>query len=420
MWGGADVAAQTVFDEASPTMKNVLRLAIVDPDDKARETLKNMLLGMERIWLEAECSRYEFFSDVVAQTEPDIGVVALDKDPEKALQLVEQINHTLPDCDILVTSSLSDGNLILKAMRAGAKEFLSQPVQLNDLIQAIERISERPANRADGRSRGCSVIAVAGATGGVGATSLAVNLGCALAGDERNSAVLIDLDLCLGDADVCLDAIPDFTLLDIAQNATRMDFTLLKRSLTKHSTGLFLLPRPVQLDDVEEIHADDLSRLVGLLKATFSHIILDLSKSFGPLDRVALDLADHVLLVTQLDLPCLRNVVRLLMSFHEMEGMVDKVKVIVNRAGMDKGQISLKKAQETIGRDIFWQLPNDYRTMVEVRNNGVPLVEQAPKAPITQSIGQLAERLCGPHDDGDEEAVSGKSSGIGRWFNFGK
>jgi pilus assembly protein CpaE len=262
---------------------------------------------------------------------------------------------------------------------------------------------------------------VAGATGGVGSTSIAVNVGCALADDERNSAVLVDLDLCLGDADVCLDAIPDFTLLDVAQNASRMDITLLKRSLTKHSSGLYLLPRPVQLDDVDEITPDDLHRLVGLLKATFTHIILDLSKSYGPLDRLALELADHVLLITQLDLPCLRNVVRLLMSFNEKDGLADKIKVIVNRAGLDQNQIGLKKAQETIGRDIFWKIPNDYRTMVEVRNNGVPLIEQARKQPITQQIMGLAAALDGDaeqHSEEDQEAAA--KAGIGRWFNFGK
>lgn len=398
-------------------MKNVLRLAIVDPSDSARDALKSMLLGMDRVWLEAECSRYEFFADVVAQTNPDIGVVAIDSNPAKALELVAQLHEASPKCCILVLSSSTDGNLILQAMRAGAKEFLSQPIKLDDLVQALERIGSRGLGRGEQRSRGCNVIALAGATGGVGTTSLAVNLGCVLAADERNSVVLIDLDLCLGDADVCLDTIPDYTLVDVAQNASRMDFTLLKRSLTKHSSGLFLLPRPVQLDDVNLITPEDLQRVIGLLKATFTHVLIDLSKSYGTLDRVALSMSDHVLLVTQLDLPCLRNVVRLLMSFSEMNELAKKVKVVVNRAGLDSGQISLKKAQETIGRDIFWQLPNDYRVMVEVRNNGVPLLQQAPKAAITQSIGQLAQALSG-EDVADANAAEASKTGLGRWLNL--
>ena len=136
-----------------------------------------------------------------------------------------------------------------------------------------------------------------------------------------------------------------------------------------------------------------------MLKATFTHLIIDTSKSFNALDMLALGEADHVLLVTQLDLPCLRNVVRLMMSFKSTSKLDEKVKIVVNRVGYETGQISLKKAQETIGREIFWQIPNDYRVMVEVRNNGVPLVQQAPKAAITQSIGQLADALCGNADE---------------------
>ena len=384
-------------------MSNVLRLAIVDPSDPTRETLKTMLLGMDRVWLEAECSRYEFFADVVAQTHPDIGIVSLDHDVDKGLDLVAKLNETSPECSILVVSGSADGKLILRAMRGGAKEFLNQPVRLQDLLDSLERIGDRRFGRGETKARGSSVIAISGATGGVGTTSVAVNLGCALARDPKNTVALVDLDLCLGDADVFLDTIPDYTLVDVAQNVTRLDFALLKRSLTKHSSGLFLLPRPVQMEDMSLISPDDLQRVIGLLKATFTHLVLDLSKSYTPLDMVALQAANHILLVTQLDLPCLRNVVRLMMSFGNMKGVAEKVKIVVNRVGLDTGNISLKKAQDTMGRELFWQLPNDYRTMVEMRNNGVPLVEMAPKASITQAIIGLAEALTGSKSEAEEE-----------------
>ena len=163
-------------------MTNVLRLAIVDPSDAARDALKSMLLGLEMVWLEAECSRYEFFSDVVAQTHPDIGIVALDADPDKALKLVEQLAATSPRCSILVVSGSTDGSLILRAMRAGAKEFLPKPVKIEDLVGALERLSERQFGKGEGKVRGSQVIAICGATGGVGTTSLAVNLGCVAGG----------------------------------------------------------------------------------------------------------------------------------------------------------------------------------------------------------------------------------------------
>lgn len=388
-------------------------MAIVDPNDATREALKGMLLGMDMIWLEAECSRYEFFADVVAQTNPDIGLVGIDDNVDKALELVAKLKEVSPNCAVLVVSNSNDGNLILRAMRAGANEFLTQPVRIEDLLASLGRIGDRRRGPANGRTRGSQVIAVAGSVGGVGATSLAVNLGCALAADQRNSVALVDLDLSLGDADVFLDTIPDYTLVDVAQNVTRLDFALLKRSLTKHASGLYLLPRPVQLEDMALITPDDLQRVIGLLKATFTHLLLDLSKGYNALDQISLEMANDVLLVTQLDLPCLRNVVRLMMSFGEIEGLTDKVKIIVNRVGLSGGQITLKKAEETIGKEVFWQLPNDYRTMVEVRNNGVPLVEQAPKAAITQSISALAEALSGSETAQEPERVS-KKHGFGR------
>lgn len=395
-------------------MSTVFRLAIVDPNDETRESLKSMLLGMDLVWLEAECSRYEFFADVVGQTHPEIGVISIDHDEQKALQLIEQLQREAPETSILVVSSSTDGQLILKSMRAGAKEFLTQPLNVQDLVASIERIGNLRQGSGEGRSRHSKVIAVAGATGGVGTTSVAVNLGCALAADSDQTIALVDLDLALGDADVFLDTIPDYTLVDVAQNVSRLDFTLLKRSLTKHSSGLYLLPRPIQLQDTGLITPDDLHRVIGLLKATFSFLIFDLSKYYSEVDRVALESADFILMVTQLDLPCLRNVVRLLMSFEEMEGLQDKVKIVVNRVGLEQGQISLRKAEETIGREIFWRLPNDYRLMAEVRNNGVPLLEHAPRAPLSQAVLGLAQQMTG---GGEQEAAPASARG-GRWLTF--
>src|SRR3954447_20972731 len=395
-------------------MPNVLRIAVVDPKDSTRESLKSMLLGLDTVWLEAECSRYEFFGDVVGQTNPDVGFVALDSNPDKALELVESLAKTAPTCDLLVTSSSTDGNLILRTMRAGAKEFLTQPLKPEDLAAALQRVARQRGASTGGSTRGCSIIAITGATGGVGCTSLAVNLGCSLAADRQNSVVLLDLDLCLGDADVFLDTIPEYTISDVAQNISRLDLTLLKRSLTKHDTGLYLLPRPVQLEDARNITPDELSRVLALLKASFTHVIIDTSKGFTKLDMHALAEADQVLLVTQLDLPCLRNVVRLMMSFKEMGKLDERVKIIVNRVGYDSGQISLKKAKETIGREIFWQVPNEYRVMVEVRNNGVPLIQQAPKAAITQSFNQLAVAISGKSEAEGADG-SGKKAG---WRNL--
>ncbi len=147
------------------------------------------------------------------------------------------------------------------------------------------------------------------------------------------------------------------------------------------------------MEESTPINPEELRRVITLLKATFTHLIIDVSKNFGPLELAAMRASDSILLMGQLDLPCLRNVVRLLQFFDRQEGISEKVKVVINRLGLEETQISLTKAVETIGREIFWQLPNDYATMVESRNNGVPLVTQAPKSKLTKSIQQLAQSI---------------------------
>jgi pilus assembly protein CpaE len=397
-------------------MKSVVRMATVDPNDATRATLKNMLLGIDIVWLEAECSRYEFFPDVINQSQPDMALVSLDADPDKALNLIQTIRRSSPGISILCVSSSQEGSLILRAMRNGASEFLNSPLQLDDFISALDRIRQQMGGKDGDSEDGTSqVISVAGVSGGVGSTSLAINLGCVLAQNPRNSVVILDLDMTLGDADVWLDIIPDYTIQDVAENIARLDFSLLKRSLTKHECGAFLLPRPVQIETHPVITPDELRRFIALLKATFTHLIVDTSKAFGALDMAVMEISDQVLLLTQLDLSCLRNVVRLMQMFEGLDDLPDKTHIIVNRTGLEDSEISLNKALETIGREVYWQLPNDYATMVDSRNNGVPLCIHAPKAKLTKSIEALVRNMSGNGDATDGPGVVKKKK---RLFSF--
>src|SRR5205823_12311346 len=138
-------------------MKDVQRIAIVDPSDATREPLRNLLLGVESVWLEAECSRYEFFIDVARQSCPDAVVIALDADHHKALQLIQQLTAEFPHMPILAVSARGDGQSILHALRSGAKEFLTAPVVLEELLLALQRLR---ANRVTGDTNN----SVAGAT----------------------------------------------------------------------------------------------------------------------------------------------------------------------------------------------------------------------------------------------------------------
>ena len=394
-------------------MKSVLRVATVDPNEDSRNALKTLLLGIDTVWLEAECSRYEFFIDVVQQTHPDIALVNVDSDPNAAVKLISEITADAPQCDVLVVSSSQEGSLILQVMRNGAREFLNQPLQLDDFIAALDRIrGARGAASGESGMEAGKIITVAGVGGGIGSTAIAVNVAASLAQIPANSPVVIDLDLTLGDVDVWLDIIPDYTLRDVSENIGRLDYALLKRSLTRHDCGVFLLSRPVELESQDLIQPADLRRILALLKATFSHLIIDVSKSFGPLDLAAMDVSDEIFLVTQLDLSCLRNVGRIMQHLNQNNGLDSKVEIIVNRMGLEDSDISINRALETIGREVFWQLPDDYATMIGSRNNGKPLCQHAPKARLTRSMQELATHLSSDEESREEAEVTKKKKGL--------
>ncbi|OAI41734.1 pilus assembly protein CpaE [Planctomycetaceae bacterium SCGC AG-212-D15] len=368
-------------------------MAIVDPSEMTREPLRNLLLGVESVWIEAECARYEFFLDVVQQSTPDVAIIALDADQTKAMQLIAQVTAQYPEMPVLAISGRGDGQSILQALRAGAREFLTQPVVLEDMLKALRRLGDSSDSKQGSKAESM-VIAVLGSRGGVGCTSLSVNLGCTLADDKSNNVALLDLDLALGDADVALDLIPSSTLADVAQNVSRLDMQFLKRSLCTHATGLSLLPHPTNISDLGLIHEEHLQRAISLLRAAYTHLVLDLSKSFTVTDLTGMRMADVILLITQLELTSLRNTVRILLTMESEEGLTDKIRVILNRVGSEEGDISLDKAEETIGKPIYFQIPNDFKAMMGSRNAGVPLIQHAPKSKAHLAVQGLANALC--------------------------
>src|SRR4051812_39445720 len=168
------------------------RIAIVDPTESTRESLRTLLLGVDFVWLEAECARYEYFFEVIQQSMPDLAIVALDADKNKALQMIGLLSVEHPKLPILTISH--DHQALLQSLQKGAKYFLTHPVGLEDMLAALRRAlgenagTEAVAGTMARPSGSSSLVAIVGSRGGVGTTTLAVNLAATLAGDPANAA----------------------------------------------------------------------------------------------------------------------------------------------------------------------------------------------------------------------------------------
>lgn len=395
------------------------RIAIVDPTESTRESLRALLLGVDFVWLEAECARYEYFFDVIQQSMPDLAIVALDADKHRALQMIGQLSVEHPRLPILTISH--DHQALLQSLQKGAKYFLTHPVGLEDMLAALRRAlgdsdpsETTPGSDVRARPAGhAMMMAVLGSRGGVGTTSLAVNLAATLTADPNNGVGLIDLDLALGDADIALEVngIDNISIADLSRNIERLDMNFLRRAMARHEgTGLAILRHPLEINDIGGIHENHVERILNLLKISYTHLVLDLSKSLLPTDLTAMRMADLILLVGQLELSSLRNVVRLIHCLGGEEGLADKIRVVINRVGAESVEegISLKKAEEVIGKPIFWQVPNDPKAMIAARVAGAPLVQHSPKSRAQQAIVGMAQAICGkPVGTGSESKNKG-------------
>jgi pilus assembly protein CpaE len=377
----------------SSTMKDLTRIVLVDPLEESRTALQRLLGGITTVWLSEVLSSYQEATARAAELAAHLTIVVLDHDSNQAADLIQRLAAGHPEAVVLPASRSSDSGLILKAIRAGAREFLTLPAEPAELLDTIARLLRGRNDSLSPAAQGARIVTITGAAGGVGCTTLAVNLATTLAAAKEQEAILLDLDLLFGSVDAYLDIPPDHTLSHVVQNVERLDLTLLKRSLARHASGLYVLPHPVSMEEAAAIDPETLRRFFGLLRAAFSTVVIDASKGLQSSDFTAFEMSHVILVVVQLDLVCLRNTARLIALFHQYDGFAERIKLVVNRSGSFDSEISLKKAEETLKMPISWQIPNAARHFQEARIKGAPLGDVAKGSRPHQVFLEIAGSL---------------------------
>jgi pilus assembly protein CpaE len=336
------------------------------------------------------------------------------RDPQKADLLVFQIGKNAETDfnlalaalqngeaeEVFLISETADPKVLMQAMRAGVKEFFIQPLDAAEIRAALERFKERHTQDAGRRkSKNGSIISVFGSKGGVGTTTVAVNLAVSLAqGLEKKQVALLDMNTLFGEIPLFLEMAPKFHWGEITKNIERLDGQFLLNTLTPHKTGVQVLPSPAYLNGHVRPTPETMSRLLSLMKQMFDYIIIDAGQSTDDTSIKVLEVSDMLMLITILSLPCLANTNKLLRSLTDL-GYVpkEKIKVVLNRY-IKRGEISVSDAEAGIGRELFWVVPNDYDTSMSAINSGRPLINVAPGAAITKSFIELAKSLNEPQE----------------------
>ena len=293
-------------------------------------------------------------------------VVVLDlRDRSAVPASIAALKRNHPQIGIVIIASSLDPVLMLEAMRAGVTEFVTEPVTQNELIAAVDRVGARPAARDPGQ-----VVAFLGGKGGVGTTTLAVNVATAFARGAGSSTLLIDLHVSSGDAALFVGAEPRFSVADALENIQRLDDTFLRTLVGRTNFGLDLLAsseRPMAGPiDIRAVRS-----LIDCAARNYSQVVLDVPRS-DPTMLDALELVTNIVVVANQELSTLRGASRMAAALRQRYGK-DRVSVVVSRYD-HVAEIGKKEIERVMGGPVAQVFPSDYRLALNALNVGRPLV----------------------------------------------
>jgi pilus assembly protein CpaE len=341
---------------------------------------------------------------------PDAFVVDIRADASSGMAAIERIRSSSPAVAIFAIAASAEPDLILQSMRAGANEFFpwvpgGQTQASRQMEEAFQGAVRRTAARREAANAGarqpCVNHVFLGAKGGAGTTTIAVNCGVELATLTKRPTLILDLKPCLGEVALFLGVRPRFTLLDAIENLHRLDKEFLRELAAKHKSGVDIMAGSEQFDRPGAQDAGAIEELLRVLARTYEYIVIDVGNSVNACAVAALYAADTVFLVTNPDVPSIRNAQRLVDRVRQLGAGSERVKILLNRVG-DQHLIAPKQIETALGYGIHHTFSSDYRTVSTALNSGVPIA-MANNSELSAQFGAFTRQMLGMSDDAKAE-----------------
>lgn len=374
------------------------RLLLVDQSTDARFELRR-LAQKAGIDIAGESGLGTEAVSTAAELQPDVILCGVGKPPERAMQTMESLLDVLPDTPIIAYAWGQDVEGVRRAMLAGARDFITMPVDaarllesLRAVLEAQERRRERVSGETKARTRGF-VVSVFAAKGGVGKTTVSTNVGVALGLRQGQSVVLLDADDSFGDVAGMLDMPSKPGLIEFLQNIDKMDREEVADHVLKHSSGLNVLPAPPEPLKWREVRPDDLRRTIDVLARRFDVLMVDTGAMLTDNTLAVLHESDLVLWITSSDYSSINNSVLGLDAMGQLAFPRERIRVILNEVVPPTGTREDRIAA-ALGQDFWWRIPYDPQFRISSQQ-GVPVVLGGRKSEGAQSIRELAATLMG-------------------------
>lgn len=393
------------YPETGAVGANLLAVALIGPQERNRMAMADALVGSTS----GVPRQLPFYPDLdqvpkLVELNFDVIIIELDSNPETALDLVESL-CTDGVATVMVYSTGADSELMIRCMRAGAREFLTPPFTPGSIAEAMVRAAVRrtsirtPApKRPDGK-----LCVFFGAKGGAGVTTVASNFAIAVASESERKTLLIDLDMPFGDVALGLGLSGAYSTADALQNHTRIDANFLSRLLVKHDSGLWVLAAPGKVLSVTMV-ADAINKLISVARQDFEYVVVDTGSRLDLASTSLFDADALVYLVCQVGLSELRNSNRIISEFFKAD--FPRLEIVLNRympasLGIDEEHIT-----KALTRRAQWKIADDLGTVRKMQSTATPLVQSDSQ--IARVIRQMARAACGlPADTDKKKRVMG-------------
>jgi pilus assembly protein CpaE len=380
----------TYMRDAESFGMTALSFALIGPDEKRRRDVARAFAGPQAR-IAREFSSYPAMDDLAELLSGNFDgvIIDLDANPEQALDVIENLCANNSSITVMVYSARTDSEMLVRCMRAGAREFLTEPVLISSAGEALVRAAVRRDEVRRQKTATGKLIVFAGSKGGCGVTTVASNFAVSLA--KYGTVAILDLDLHLGEVALTLGLTANFSTLDAFENLNRLDNDFLLGLMTKHSSGLKVMGSPDHIPAVQP-SGEGLDRLLRIAREEFEYVVVDAGSCSIQIYEELFQTATVVYLVTQVSVADLRSANRFVKRFFSgPEG--EKLQIVLNRFTPRSMEIDENAIAKALLRPPKWRIPNDFVAAQRAQNTGVPMVSE--KSTIASAITDMAIAASG-------------------------
>ncbi len=392
-------------------MADVIRVLIVDDIAETRENIRRLLQFEKGIEVVGSAASGKEAVALADKLRPDVVIMDINMPDMDGITATEHIRQRVPYAQIVILTVQDDPNYMRRAMLAGARDFLSKPPTIDELVSAVQRAGqfareefERLGTASSGSvaverqslggvpgARG-KIITFYTPKGGLGTTTLAVNLGVALHAEDT-PVVVVDGKLRFGDVVLLLNEHGKHTVADLAPRANALDADVVESVLiTCEATGMKVLAAPTHLEEADQVTGEQFGQVLRFLKSLFEYVIVDTSSALDDITLAALDASDLVVTLVGQDIPSIKDARLFLDWMRSLDVPDNRIFLVMNRFDKRIG-ITPERVGESFRHEVDAVVPEDFRHVLPAINKGRPVLETSRGAPISRGIVKMAELI---------------------------